>query len=82
LEEVDVLDRAKNSGTGYAILEQDAPKTMPAGGVLRAVVGGALASAFIAAAFSNFIPNDIISDGAVTTAAAVVGGIVGKFYLI
>jgi hypothetical protein len=82
LEEADVLNRAKNSGAGYAILEQDTTKTRPVGTTLRAIVGGALASAFIAAAFSNFIPNDIISDGAVTTAAAVVGGIIGKFYLI
>jgi hypothetical protein len=74
-----VLDTSR---TGHSILERGTSKTTSTETMLRAIVGGALASAFIAASFSNFIPNEIISDGAFTTGAALVGGLVGKFYLI
>ena len=49
---------------------------------VRAIVGGALAAAFLAAAFANFVPNSLISDGAMTGIAAVAGGIGGKLFLV
>ena len=49
---------------------------------LRAIVGGALAAAFLAAAFSNLIPNTFLSDEAVTASAALAGGVMGKFFLV
>jgi hypothetical protein len=49
---------------------------------IRAVVGGALAAAFVAAAFTNLVPNSLISDGAMTVAAALAGGIGSKLFLV
>lgn len=49
---------------------------------VRAIVGGALAAAFLAAAFSNLVPNSIISDGAMAASAALVGGVAGKLFLV
>jgi len=49
---------------------------------VRAIVGGALALGFLAAALANLVPNSFISDGLMTAIAALAGGIGGKIFLV
>jgi hypothetical protein len=81
LAEVNVLEKLPDPGTRYSLLQSGGAR-ISLQQTARAVVGGALASAFIAAALAHFIPDHIISDGLLTTGAAIAGGIVGKVYLI
>jgi hypothetical protein len=49
---------------------------------LSAIIGGALAAAFLAAALSNLVPDSYLSDGVITAIAAVAGGVGGKLFLV
>lgn len=49
---------------------------------VRAILGGALAAAFLAAAFAGWVPNSFISDGAMAALAALFGGVAGKLFLV
>jgi hypothetical protein len=49
---------------------------------IRAIVGGALAAAFLAAAFAGWVPNSFMSDGTMAAIAAVFGGVAGKVFLV
>jgi hypothetical protein len=48
---------------------------------VRAIIGGALAAAFIAAWLTSLVHVPLISDGTATAVAAAAGGLAGKFFL-
>lgn len=49
---------------------------------LRAIVGGALAAAFVAAAFTSVVELHFVSDTVFTFLAGVIGAIGGKYALV
>lgn len=73
--------RSKNSG--YFVADKAKGEIRSRARIdFSAIVGGALAAAFIVAAFSNFIPNTLVSDGTLAAFAAVAGGVIGKLFLV
>ncbi|MEA2907467.1 MAG: hypothetical protein QOI12_4854 [Alphaproteobacteria bacterium] len=79
---VDGVHLLRQRDTGYFTTPDGAARRSRFREDVHAMVGGAIAAAFIAAVFANFVPNEIISDGALTTIAAFVGAFIGKLTLI